>query len=373
MNYPDCLSSPLAAEQNGVAISTNGNELAYATGHSVVERNLVSGRQTTLTLTQLPTRVLMSADGTRVLVVADNALRVWTPADGQTKTISVSAVPLAAALDTAGDRAVIGNTDGTTSVWNLTNGTRIAQFAKDPVLPNDQQDPEPLQVAISSDGAMIATGDTNGLVRLRSVAERTADRESRAHERPERERHDLSDRGTSLREFGPWTSRGELPADPGGRLLATRNRRAHQRSTGTVDSRLSSPAQSMPPFEPGLDVSGDGQFVLTGIEGFAPAGQQQGEDAVYDATTGDKLADLSEAAPAGVADRVTGEPRRRERLVTDGHAAGHRIDRDLPLRRVRLARGHAGPGEAAHRVGDTDRTALNAATGQSARLSRFTA
>ena len=69
-------------------------------------------------------------------------------------------------------------------------------------------------------------------------------------------------------------------------------------ASGQVRSHLSSPARPDPPYEPGVDVSPDGQFVLTGIEGFAPAGQPQGEDAVYDTTTGDKLADLSEAAPA---------------------------------------------------------------------------
>ncbi len=295
-NYPDCLPSPLGAEQNGVAISADGNELAYASGHSVVERNLVSGRQMTLTLTQPPTRVLMSADGTRVVIVADNALRVWTPADGQTKTISVSAVPLAAAVDITGDRAVLGNTDGTTSVWNLTNGTRIAQFATDPVL-NDQQDPEPLQVAISSDGAMIATGDTNGLVRLRSVADGRliashvlkSDPSANATTYPTGELRFVDSGHGLLAVNYPQIQAGDSSPPGIGVLINV--------STGTVKSRLSSPAQSIPPFEPGLDVSDDGQFVLTGIEGFAPAGQQQGEDAVYDAATGDKLADLSEAAP----------------------------------------------------------------------------
>ena len=85
--YPDCASSPLSDEQNGVAISADGNELAYATGDSVVQRDLVSGRQTTFSVSQPPTRVLMSADGTRVLVVDNSELRVWTPADGHAQTI----------------------------------------------------------------------------------------------------------------------------------------------------------------------------------------------------------------------------------------------------------------------------------------------
>jgi WD40 repeat protein len=292
------VASPLGAEQNGVAISADGNELVYASGHSIVQRNLVSGRQTMLTASQPPTRVLMSADGTRVLVVADHELRIWTPADGQARTISVNAVPLAAAMDPAGDRAVIGYTNGTSSVWNLSTASRIAQFATNKPPANGQLDSEPLQVAISPDGALIATGDTNGQVRLRSVA----DARLIAHFVLE----------SNPRPIAPTYPVGELRFVDAGRELLAMNYPQPLAAdyqppgvgvfidvaSGDVRSHLSSPAQSEAPYEPGMDVSPDGQFVLSGIEGFAPAGQPRGEDAVYDTTTGDKLADLSEAAPA---------------------------------------------------------------------------
>ena len=296
--YPDCASSPLSAEQDGVAISSDGNELVYATAHSVVQRNLVSGRQTTLAVGQPPTRVLMSADGTRVLVVDNSELRIWTPANGQARTIALPAVPLAAAMDVAGDRAVIGYTNGTTSVWNLMTVTRIAQFAKNSPPGNGQLDSEPLQVAISSDGAMIATGDTNGQVRLRSVADGRviAARVLESNPRPDAPTYPVgelrfvnSDRELLALNF-PQPGAGDYEPPGVGVVIDV--------ATGAVQSHLSSPARPDPPYEPGVDVSPDGQFVLTGIEGFAPAGQAQGEDAVYDTTTGDKVADLSEAAPA---------------------------------------------------------------------------
>ncbi len=56
---------------------------------------------------------------------------------------------------------------------------------------------------------------------------------------------------------------------------------------------MSAPSQFGVPYNPGIGVSDDGQYVLTGVEGFAPPGQAQGANAVYSLSGGAKLADLS--------------------------------------------------------------------------------
>ena len=63
-------------------------------------------------------------------------------------------------------------------------------------------------------------------------------------------------------------------------------------STGRVVTMLDSPAQNNPPVSPGVALSPGGDFVLGGVEGFAPAGEKSGSDAVYGLTGGEEFTDL---------------------------------------------------------------------------------
>lgn len=63
-------------------------------------------------------------------------------------------------LAVGGEIAAAGAADGTTSVWNTTNGTALARFGSGPRV---------TAVAVSRDGRLVATGDAAGRVALRTV------------------------------------------------------------------------------------------------------------------------------------------------------------------------------------------------------------
>ncbi len=109
---------------------------------------------------------VITSDGTRLVVVCNGNLTVWSTADRRLLT-TIPGAPFNKSLQLSSDGTMVatGDADGVVRLWNLTEGRAgaVLQGHSGPVA----------SLAFTPDGSKLASGSWDGTVRLWSVAEGT--------------------------------------------------------------------------------------------------------------------------------------------------------------------------------------------------------
>jgi WD40 repeat protein len=261
----------------------------------VLVRDLRNGATQTMPVSSQPMRIAFDTAADELLVASSDALRIVAPAAvNSVRTIHLPEAPIDAVISADGSRVATSHSDGTTAVWDVSSGSRFANYPRNPVTAGGQPNPVVLHVALSANGKVLATGDSNGVVMLRdTITDKVIGSQTLivsplpdAPTYPVAELAFVDADKALLAVNYPQPQAGDYQP-PGVALFV-------DTATGHVTDQLGAPSKPGAPYNPGLGVSDDGQYVLTGVEGFAPSGQAQGPDAVYSVSGGDKLADLSD-------------------------------------------------------------------------------
>jgi WD40 repeat protein len=239
-------------------------------------------------------RVAFDAAGDQLLVASSDALRIVAPtALNSVRTIHMPEAPIDAVISADGSRVATSHSDGTTAVWDVSSGTRFANYPRNQVKSGGLPNPVVLHVALAANGKLLATGDSNGVVVLRdTITDQVIGSQTLivsplpdAPTFPVAQLAFANSDHALLAVNYPQPEAGDYQPPGVAMLIST--------ASGQITGRLGAPSKPGPPYNPGVGVSDDGQYVLTGVEGFAPSGQTQGPDAVYSVAGGAKLADLS--------------------------------------------------------------------------------
>jgi WD40 repeat protein len=145
--------------------------------------------------------------------------------------------------------------------------------------------PTPLRVALSVNGAVVASGNADGTVSLWDVATGRRITVQRVSTWPIVELGTAAGGSRLLAVDWPQAGTGTNPAGTGAVLDA---------ATGHIIARYSSPAPFIAPVNPGAALSPDGSFLFAGALGLAPAAPG-GIAAAYQVSSGETMENLQAA------------------------------------------------------------------------------
>jgi len=187
-----------------------------------------------------------------------------------------------------------GRTGGgkTVSVWNTANGRLIRTFR--PVTSSARPGqfrftPIPLRVAITGNGDVVASGDSDGAVCLWNIATGKLIAVDTLSEYAIVELNSAASGSPFLAVDWPDVVSGVIPPGTGHVL---------DPSTGKVLASLKYPETPVPIINPGAALSADGGFLLAGVTGLAPA-PPGGFETAYQVATGQTMASLQSAVESG--------------------------------------------------------------------------
>jgi WD40 repeat protein len=279
-----------AREFTGFTVSPDGRYLAYATPSGIVARPFARGAAAHLTLTRPVTGLTFAGAADDVVVMTNQIVDVWHPfGDQRLTSLPQPSPPIDAELSGDDDQLATANAGGSATIWDLPSGRPLARFrphrAHGNVVP-----PVPVRVALSASGTYLAVGTDLGAVDIwrvpgrRLIASRLVIGASTASPYPITELG-LADGGHDVVAVNfPQNATGD--AEPPGTAMIM------ETATGRVVTTLGSPGQVVPPVNPGVAVSPDGNYALGGTEGFAPLSAEAGSEAVYDLPGGQELVNL---------------------------------------------------------------------------------
>lgn len=300
----------------GAATNGDGSEIAYASPDGVGIVNPRGHAIGGLSLGQPPTGLTFSSR--QLIVMTDQAIFLRSlGAPGRTLKLAQPSPPVDAEVSADGSRLVVGDFDGTVTVWDMSTGARIASFRVTRALAGQVERlagivgvkaPTPVRVAINSDGSEIAAGTSWQTVFLWNVDQhRLMSRRLIAS---------TVDRGLGAQGLataggynGPWAIDQLGFSADGSRLLATdfpyyTAGDARAPVTAAVLSASGSPVASYQStdvaqgaIEPGDALAPGGDFLLGGAMDLG-LGSAASADAVYQVSTGEQLLGLGSADQA---------------------------------------------------------------------------
>ena len=273
-----CAIGPSAQESAGVTVSGDGTHLAYAAGDAVIVTGF-GGRTQRLALPGSVTGLAFGGAGDReIIVMAGTTVSIWQPlTSGHVIRIPQPAEPRDAELSADGSRLATASSRGAT-VWDTRTGRVLGRFSPRQVRSQLPIRTQPERVALNRHGGLLAIGTTTGSVELWQVA---------PHRRvtsqvmtnavidinfPVAELSFAASGSAVLAANFPYIGTSDS-TPPGSALVLS--------TAGRQLAALTSPSQVNPPLNPGAVLSPDGEFILGGIEGFAPGTSVPGDDAVY--------------------------------------------------------------------------------------------
>jgi WD40 repeat protein len=267
-----------------LAMSPDGRYLAYARFHSVALLAAGGHQIAALHLGGTPTGLSFGAGSRDLLVMTDSAIYLWRPFSGRPPlVIPQSSPPIDVALSESADRLAVAGGGRTVTVWSTITGALIRAFR--PASSADTIPSVPLRVAITANGDVVASGNSDGTVSLWNVAARKRIT-VKLSDFPIIELRSAAGGSRLLAVDRPQVASGVLP--PGtGQVLNS--------ATGRVLAAYESPGPAAPNLNPGAALSADGNFLLGGVLGLAPT-PPGGFAAVYQVSPGQTMADL-QAAP----------------------------------------------------------------------------
>ena len=291
------LGSP-AQEFSGFTVSPDGNYLAYATATGVVARSFRGGEVKRLGLKASATGLAFTGPGDDLVVKTNRAVDVWLPfGHERLAQIPQPSAPLDAELSPDGSRLATANAGGVTVLWNVHTGRPVARFSpRRVIIPYVVSSPVPIRVAVNKDGTEVAVGTDLGSIDLWRVAghrlltSQVMRNSITSNTYPVTELAFAGNGSVVMGVNYPQIAAGDSEPPGSGLILDA--------STGRVVTTLDSPAQNGPPINPGVALSPDGDFVLGGVEGFAPPATESGSDAVYGLAGSEEFTDLQNTVTA---------------------------------------------------------------------------
>jgi WD40 repeat protein len=273
-----------------LAVSPDGSYVAYARSRSVSLIGLSGGRPVSLPLTSTPTGLYFGASGHELVVMTQTAIYLWKPFSRQRPLVLPQpSAPIDAELNASANRLASANVAGTVSVWNTVSGKPLRSF-RPPVTKSTSLryfKPTPLRVAISNNGAVVASGNADGTVSLWDVA--TGRRVWIQHVSttwPIVQLHPVGGGSRLLAVDWPQTGSGANAAGTAAVLDA---------AAGHIVARYNSPAPFTAPINPGAALSPDGSFLFAGALGLAPTAPG-GIAAAYQVSSGETMENLQSSS-----------------------------------------------------------------------------
>jgi WD40 repeat protein len=287
---PFTLAVPLLGTYGGeteplaVAMSPDGQYVAYARGNSVTLLDSGGRTAATLAVDGAPTGLAFGPGPDDLTTMTPTAVYLWEPFSGHRPVvIPQPSAPIDVAFSASGNEVAAADTAGTVGVWNAATGGVLRTFrlggGDDPYYP-----PLPLRVALSADGSVVAAGTADGAVYQWNVSTR---------------------RRLSVTTLAIWPI-VELTPGPSGSLLAVDMPQAGSgvNPSGTADllsfgsgrtiAAYQSPAPLYAPIDPGAALSPDGSALYSGALGLSPS-PPGGTLAVYQVPGGQNVAGLQAA------------------------------------------------------------------------------
>ena len=280
-----------AKEFSGYTVSSDGRYFGYSEKSGVVVRSFKDKATERLHLSVAATGIEFAGPDDDLLISTTRAVYLWQPlvSGNHLTKIPQPTAPLDAELSADGNRMVTANADGNASLWDTRSGKMIGRFTPHQVHSGETAKTAVDRVALNANGSEIAIGTQYGSIDLL---------ESRDHRLLKTQllgsayfaitELDFSEDG-SLVVAANYPRIGAGSAKPAATAFILSAR------TGSIVTTFDSPAQGFPPVNPGVALSPNGNDVLGGVEGFAPATALAGSDAVYDIRTGDELSNLQNA------------------------------------------------------------------------------
>ena len=283
----ECEMAP-GQEFTGLTVSPDGTLLAYAAAGQVVIRELRDGATFLVPVPDHVTGLAFASPSGALVIMTDASVLVWRPHGGISR-IPQKTVPGDAELDATANLLATADASGTATVWDVRSGRAVATITParhpDPYAPATSTACHAIRVALSPAGAELAIGTACGTVDLWRFDSRHVLVESSRLSNPVTPDEFLitelrfNPAGTTvLAADYPQRSAGfEAPAgtavllssQPGGQEDLLRS------DAGEIEGAA---------INPGLAVSPDGQFVASGVGGFAPVPAAAGNDAIYSLT-----------------------------------------------------------------------------------------
>ena len=247
-----------------LAASPDGRYVAYARSHSVALMAPDGREIAALPVRSTPTGLSFDPGSNDVLVMTASATYLWKPFSAHPPlVIPQPSPPVDVALSISGDRLVTANGGVTVSVWNSANGSLIRTFRPPGLHPSTAWDPAPLRVAISGDADVVASGNSDGTVSFWDMNSGKRVRDvTLSYSQSIVELRPTADGTSFLAVDYPRVASGVQPPGTAEVLNA---------KTGRVIATYQSPGPTYPPINPGATLSPDGNFLLAGPLGLAPA------------------------------------------------------------------------------------------------------
>jgi WD40 repeat protein len=277
-----------------VAVSPDGDDVAYARAHSVTVLDS-SGRQVaSLPVAGSPAGLAFGPGPDDLLVMTSAAIYLWQPLAGRPPLeVRQPSAPIDAAVSANGSVLAAADTGGTVGVWNAVTGKATATFRPRDNHSSSYFSPVPLRVAVSADGSVVASGNADGTVFLWNTTSGKLIAMQRVSTWPILELNPAQSGSALLAVDWPQAGTGVNPQGVGTVLNF---------STGEVMASYASPPPAYPgaPIDPGAGLSPDGSFVYAGSLGLAPT-PPGGTLTVYQVSGGAPMTGLPAFLASGAA------------------------------------------------------------------------
>jgi len=280
-----------AQEFSGFTVSPDGQHFAYVGTGGVVARSFDGGPTRVLRLPAPATGVTFAGPADDLVVKTNQAVDIWRPfGDRHLTRIPQPSAPLDAELSADGNRLGTANAGGFTMLWDASTGRLVARFVPHPVRSDIVGAPMPVRVAVNSDGTELAVGTDHGSVDLWQVQGHRLLTTQVMRNSVTPDVYPVAE--LSFAGNGSYVVAVNYPQIGAGDAVPPGSALVLAAATGRTVAVLSSPGQTDPPINPGVALSPDGLYVLGGVEGFAPATAEAGNDAVYNLAGSQELANL---------------------------------------------------------------------------------
>jgi WD40 repeat protein len=262
-----------------VAMSADGNLVAYAQpgGVSVIGPRGIQIAQ--VPVTGAVTGLEFARGGDVLLVMSNRDLVVWKPGQ-RPLPIPQASPPIDAELSADGSTAAAAQIGGQVGVWRTSGGRRLALVHPPPAfrpsdLPASDRKAVPVRVAVSPNGSLVAAGTLWQTISIWRVSDHhliAAKLVSTPH-------NQFGGFGAG----GPWAIAEITFSGDGSRLLAVDypaigagdaepagTAAVFNSRSGQIVQGLQSPGPLGAAANPGVGLSPDGNFLFSGVLGFAP-------------------------------------------------------------------------------------------------------
>jgi WD40 repeat protein len=231
--------------------------------------------------------MFFEANSDNVFVMTDSAIYIWKPFSRHPPlTISQLSPPIDMSLSDSGD--LLATTNGVTvSVWDTANGILLRSLRPPPPSshPSPQWEPAPLRIAISADGNVVASGNSDSTVSLwNTETGRSIRIITLSYPYAITELSSAANESSFAAVATPDVGSGDQPPVTAEVLSA---------ETGGILATYRSPEWAYPSISPGVSLSPDGEFLIAGPLGLSPA-PPGGTEATYQVSTGQTMTNLQD-------------------------------------------------------------------------------